>query len=67
MFILVALTRYSPMTLGVGHVEIIVGTTSHFWFGENPLGFEWGIHWFDDGICGLHLGLHTHKESLILC
>jgi len=24
----------------VGHVGIIVGTTSHFRFGENPLGFE---------------------------
>ena len=54
------------MTLGVGHVETIVGTASHFWFGENPLVFEWGIHGFGDGICGLMLGLHTHKESLFL-
>jgi len=42
-----------------------VGTISHFLFGEIPLGFEWGIHGFDDGICGLVLGPHTHKEILI--
>jgi hypothetical protein len=53
------------MTLGVGHVGIVLGTTSHFWFGENALGFEWGIHGFGDGIFGLVLGLHTQKESLI--
>jgi hypothetical protein len=57
--------KYSHMNLGVGHVGIIMGTTSHFQFGENPLGFEWGIHGFGDGLCGLVLGLHTHKESLI--
>jgi hypothetical protein len=69
----------SHMTLGVGHVGIIVGTTSHFWFGENPLIFEWGLHRFGDGIfwlvlglhgfgngiCGLVLGIHIHKEILI--
>jgi hypothetical protein len=54
------------MTLGVGHVRILMGTLSHFLFRENPLVFEWGIHGFGDGICGLMLGLHTHKESLIL-
>ena len=53
------------MTLGVGHVGIIVITTSQFHFGENPLGFEWGIHGFGDEICGLVLGLHTHKKRLI--
>jgi len=52
------------MTLGVGHVEIVMGTTSHFRFGENPFGFEWGIHRFHDGICGLVLGLHTHPYRL---
>jgi hypothetical protein len=57
----VASGRYSHMTLGVGNV----GTTSHFWFGENPLGFEWGIHEFGYGICLFVLGLHTHKECLI--
>jgi hypothetical protein len=67
MLIFVALGRYSHMALGVEHVGIIVGTTSHFWFGENPLGFEWGIHGFGDGIYGLVLGLHTHKKILILC
>jgi hypothetical protein len=50
--------------LGVGHVGIVVGTMSHFRFGENPLGFEWGIHGFGDGLCGLMLGLHTQKEIL---
>jgi hypothetical protein len=55
------------MALGVGHVGIIVGTTSHFRFGENPIGFEWEADCFGDGICGLVLGLHTHEEILILC
>jgi hypothetical protein len=60
----VASDMYSHMTLGVGHVGIVVGTTSHFLFGEN-LVFEWGIHGFGDGICGIVLALHTHKEILI--
>jgi hypothetical protein len=53
------------MTLGVGHVGIVMGTTSHFRFGVNPHGFESGLHEFGDGIFGLVLGLHTHKEILI--
>jgi hypothetical protein len=53
------------MTLGFGHVGIMVGTTSHFWFREKPLGFEWGLYGFGDGICGHVLVLHTHKESLV--
>jgi hypothetical protein len=61
----VASGRYSHMTLGVGHVGIVVGTISHLRFGENPLGFEWGLHGFGDELCGLMLGLQTHKESLI--
>jgi hypothetical protein len=61
----IASDRYSHMTLGVGHVGIIVDTTTHFWFGENPLVFELGFHGFCDGICGLVLKLDTHKESLI--
>ena len=65
MLILVASGRYSHMNLGVGNVGIIMGTTSHFRFGENSLVFEWGIHGFGDEICRLLLGLHTHKESLI--
>jgi hypothetical protein len=65
MLIFVASGMYSHMNLSFGHVGIIVGTTSHFRFGEKPLGFEWGIHGFGDEICGLVLGLHTHKESLI--
>jgi hypothetical protein len=46
-------------------VGIFVGTRLAFKFGENPLGFEWGIHGFGDGICGLVSRLHTHKEILI--
>jgi hypothetical protein len=65
VLIFVTSGSYSHMTLGVGYVGIIVGTTSHFWFRENPLGFEWGIHGFDDGICGHMLAIHTHKEILI--
>jgi hypothetical protein len=67
MLIFVVSYNYSHMILGVGHVGIVVGTTSHFRFGGNPLGFEWGIHGFGYGLCGLVLGLHTHKESLIRC
>jgi hypothetical protein len=65
VLIFVASGRYYHMELGVGNVGINVDTTSHFWFGENPLVFEWGPHGFGDGICGLMLGLHTHKEILI--
>jgi hypothetical protein len=57
--------RYSHMTLGVEHVEIIMETTSHFWFGQNTLVFEWGIHEYGDGIYGLLLGLQTYNEILI--
>jgi hypothetical protein len=63
--IFVASRRYSHMKLGLGHVGIVMSTTSHFRFGENPLGFELGLHGFGDGIFGLVLGLHTHKDSLI--
>jgi len=49
--------------LGVGHVGIFVGTGLHFRFGKNSFGFVLGLHGFDDGICGLVLGLHTHKEE----
>jgi hypothetical protein len=48
--------------LGVRHVGIVGGTTSHFWFGENPLGMKLGLHGFGDGVCGFMLGLHTHKK-----
>jgi hypothetical protein len=50
---------------GVRHVGIFVGIILAFRFGENPLGFGWGLHGFGDGICGLVLGIHTHKENLI--
>jgi hypothetical protein len=63
--ICVASEMYSHMTLGVGHVGIIMGTTSHFQYGEKPLEFVCGIHGFDDGLCGLVLELHTHKENII--
>jgi hypothetical protein len=48
--------------LGVGHVGIVVGTTLHSSFGENPIGMKLGLHGFGDGICGFVLGLHTHKK-----
>jgi hypothetical protein len=63
--IFVASNRYFHMTLGIGHVGIVVSTTSHFRFGENPLGFQRGLHEFGDELYGLVLGLHTHKENLI--
>jgi len=65
LLIFVASGKYSHTTLGVGNMGIVVGTTSYFWFGENPFGFEWGIHGFGDVIFGLVLGLHTHKKILI--
>jgi hypothetical protein len=55
------------MNLGVEHVGIIMGITSHFQFGENPLGLDWGLHGFGDGLCGIVLGIHTQKEILFLC
>jgi hypothetical protein len=30
---------------------------------KNTLGFMLGFHGFDDGLCGLVLGLHTHKDE----
>ena len=50
---------------GFRHVVIFIGTILSFWFGEKTLGIEWEIHGFGYGFCGLVLGLHTHKESLI--
>jgi hypothetical protein len=37
--------------LGVGNVEIIVGTTSHFSFGENALEMKMMLHGYYDGLC----------------
>jgi hypothetical protein len=51
------------MALGVGHMGIVVGTTSHFHFGENPLGFEWGFHGFGDGLFGLVLSFTPTRKS----
>jgi hypothetical protein len=51
------------VALGVGHVGILVGTSLHFHLGENPLGMKLGFHEFVDGLYGLVLGLHTHKEE----
>jgi hypothetical protein len=39
------------MPLGVGHVGIVVGTTSHFLLGENSLEMNIGIYGFGDGLC----------------
>jgi hypothetical protein len=50
------------MALGVGHVRIVMDTTSHFRFGGKPLEMKLGLHGFGDGICGFVLGLHTHKK-----
>jgi hypothetical protein len=43
-------------------VGIVVGTRSHFRFGENPLDFELGAWGLGDGLCGFVLGLHTQKK-----
>jgi hypothetical protein len=48
---------------GVRHVGIFVGTRLHFRFSENALGMKLGLHGLGDGLCGLVLGCHTHKEE----
>jgi hypothetical protein len=56
-------------TRGCGdeHVGIFVGTRLHFHFSENALGMKLGLHGLGDGLgdglCGLVLGCHTHKEE----
>jgi hypothetical protein len=49
---------------GFRHVGIFFGTISQFVLSENTLGVELGIHGFGDGLCGIVLGFHTHKEEL---
>jgi hypothetical protein len=48
---------------GVRHVGIFVGTRLLFRFSENALGMKLGLHGLGDGLCGLVLGCHTHKEE----
>jgi hypothetical protein len=49
---------------GVRHVGIFVGTKLHLLFSENTLGMRLGPHGLVDGIFGLVLGFHSHKEEL---
>jgi hypothetical protein len=49
--------------LGVGHVGIFVGTTLDFCLVKTPLDWSLGLHGLVDGIWGLVLGCHTHKEE----
>ena len=48
---------------GVRHVGILVGTRLHLRFHENALGMRLGPHGLVDGLCGLVLGCHFHKEE----
>jgi hypothetical protein len=48
---------------GVRHVGIFVGTRLHLRFSENTLGIRLGPHGLGDGLCGVLLGFHTHKEE----
>jgi hypothetical protein len=48
---------------GIRHVGIFVGTRLLFCFSENALGMRLGPHGLGDGLCGLVLGFHTHKEE----
>jgi hypothetical protein len=48
---------------GVRHVGIFVGTILSFHFSEISLGMRLGPHGKVDGICGLVMGCHTHKEE----
>jgi hypothetical protein len=48
---------------GVRHVGIFVGTRLAFRFSENTLGMTLGPHGEVDGLFGLVLGFHTHKEE----
>jgi hypothetical protein len=48
---------------GVKHVGIFVGTHLSFRFSEIDLGMRLGSHGKVDGLCGLVMGCHTHKEE----
>jgi hypothetical protein len=49
--------------LGVLHLGIFFRTILHIHFNENSLGVVFELYGFGDDICGLVLGLHTHKEE----
>jgi hypothetical protein len=65
VLIFVAFEGIPTRCQGVKHVGIFISTRFTFHLVKTPLGFEWGIHGFGDGIYGLVLGLHTHKENII--
>jgi len=48
---------------GVKNVGILVGTRSSFCFSEIKLGMRSSPYGKFDGLCGLVLGFHTHKEE----
>jgi hypothetical protein len=48
---------------GVRHVGIFIDTRLHLSFSKNTLGMRLGLHGFVDGLCGLVLGCHFHKEE----
>jgi hypothetical protein len=44
-------------------VEIFIGTKLDFCFSEINLGMRSGPYGKVDGLCGLVMGCHTHKED----
>jgi hypothetical protein len=44
-------------------VGIFVGTRPTFHFNEIDLGMRLGNHGHVDGLCGLVMGCHTHKDE----
>jgi hypothetical protein len=48
---------------GARHVGIFVSTSFAFCFSEIGLRMRLGSHGQVDGLCGLVIGCHTHKEE----
>jgi hypothetical protein len=46
-----------------GMWESLLAPRLLFRFSENALGMKLGLHGLGDGLCGLVLGCHTHKEE----
>jgi hypothetical protein len=59
----VALIGIPTRGQGVRHMGIFVSTRLSFHLSKIGLGMRLGPHEKVDGICGLVMGCHTHKEE----